>query len=86
MRLLCLRPSRWCFTKFRGTATRRCSHTEASKKRHVERMTVPQISETMKHMITEDYGKVDERVPHLLDRLRERGADFCWHKVSGSTG
>jgi hypothetical protein len=23
---------------------------------------------------------VDQRVPHLLDRLRERGADFCWHK------
>jgi hypothetical protein len=27
---------------------------------------------------------VDQRVPHLLDRLRERGADFCWHKVRQS--
>jgi hypothetical protein len=45
---------------------------------------LPQLSEKTKLMITEDYGKIDERVPHLLDRLRERGADFCWHKVSST--
>jgi len=40
------------------------------------------LTEVMKMLLAEDYAKVDKRVPHLLDRLRERGADYCWHKAS----
>lgn len=39
------------------------------------------LTEAVKLLLAEDYAKLDKRVPHLLDRLRERGADYCWHKV-----
>lgn len=39
------------------------------------------LTEAVKLLLVEDYGKLDKRVPHLLERLRERGADYCWHKV-----
>ena len=40
------------------------------------------LTDIVKCILTEDYAKIDKQVPHLLHRLRERGADFCWHKVS----
>jgi hypothetical protein len=40
------------------------------------------LTEVVRVMLVEDYAKVDKRMPHLLDRLRERGADYCWHKAS----
>lgn len=39
------------------------------------------LTEAVKLLLVEDYGKLDKRVPHLLELLRERGADYCWHKV-----
>lgn len=39
------------------------------------------LTEAVRLLLAGDYGKLDKRVPHLLDRLRERGADYCWHKV-----
>jgi hypothetical protein len=39
------------------------------------------LTEAVKLLLCEDYAKLDKRVPHLLDRLRERGADYCWHKA-----
>lgn len=38
------------------------------------------LTDVARALLVEDYALVDKRVPHLLARLRERGADYCWHK------
>jgi hypothetical protein len=40
-------------------------------------MKVPKL---LSHIIKEDYGKIDKKIPKMIKLLSKQGANECWHK------